>query len=406
MHVLAQRPGQTGSGVYFCNLIDRLRAYGHSQRAVYAWQGEDDFAVLEACHCGPVRFNCEELPFPIAGMSDEMPYESTVYGQMDEGMLCAWKTAFTKRLQEERQSFCPDAVILHHLWMLTSLGAEVFKGCITLAVCHNTDLRQAQCCPALKAQHVTKLGGLSAVATLSRRQHPLIRELYGIEEAVMYPLGGGFDERIFYPSPAPLAAQNPEVIFAGKIAPSKGVFELVRAFALAQKEMPCLRLRVVGNASAQNEARFAKLAEGLTGLVRQPALPQRQLAEVFRAGNVFALPSYYEGIALSAVEALACGLWCVTSEIEDLQALLGEGINSSGAIQYLPLPRLYDTDKPFLEDVDAFVQALAGALLAQAEKALQGKALPPQIGPLLAGRSWRGVAGRFNALLQELQKNQ
>ncbi len=143
LHVLAQMPAKTGSGVYFCNLIQRLRAYGHAQAAVFACQGahNHNFDLLDADCQFPVRFQCKALPFPIAGMSDVMPYESTRYRDMDDAQLALWRAAFQKQLEAARAGFAPDVVILHHLWMLTSLGAQVFRNAVTVGVCHNTDLR-------------------------------------------------------------------------------------------------------------------------------------------------------------------------------------------------------------------------------------------------------------------------
>lgn len=81
LHCLAQLPMKTGSGIYYDTVINHLAERGHENAALYGVQ--EPFSVELSCVASfPVRFNTETLPFPIAGMSDEMPYPSTVYSEM------------------------------------------------------------------------------------------------------------------------------------------------------------------------------------------------------------------------------------------------------------------------------------------------------------------------------------
>ncbi len=87
-----------------------------------------------------------------------------------------------------------------------------------------------------------------------------------------------------------------------------------------------------------------------------------------REKDIFIMPSYYEGLGLMAIESLACGLYVVATEIEALMTLLGEEIKESGIIKYVPLPRIYDVDKPVEEDLSEFKENLKEAILCQIEK--------------------------------------
>ena len=84
LHVLAQLPAKTGSGVYFSNLVENLSRYDHDQRAIFALQDDFQWNLLEDEHIYPVEFKNEELNFPIVGMSNVMPYDNTLYSQMSE----------------------------------------------------------------------------------------------------------------------------------------------------------------------------------------------------------------------------------------------------------------------------------------------------------------------------------
>jgi len=126
LHVIAQLPSKTGSGVYYSNMIEEFKKYDHEQRAIFAYQDDYEWDVLDREHQYPVEFKSQELPFPIVGMSDIMPYENTLYSAMTDEMMSLWKEAFRKRLERAKREFNPDIIFAHHLWILTSLVREVF----------------------------------------------------------------------------------------------------------------------------------------------------------------------------------------------------------------------------------------------------------------------------------------
>jgi len=87
LHTLAQLPAETGSGVYYSNLVEGFKKYNHEQKAIFGYQDEYMWNILDRKDQYPVAFKSEELPFPIVGMSNVMPYENTLYSSMTEEML-------------------------------------------------------------------------------------------------------------------------------------------------------------------------------------------------------------------------------------------------------------------------------------------------------------------------------
>lgn len=399
LHVLAQIPAKTGSGVYFSNVIQRLCGYGYEQRALFACQDGLRWDILSEDKQYPVCFKTPALPFPIPGMSDVMPYHSTVYGKMDEGMIDCWRRAFRDALLQAKEEFAPDVVILHHMWMLTALAIEVFDASVKIGVCHNTDIRQALQNPALREKYVANLHGLDAVLTLSPGQGETLAAVFGIPPEITIPVGGGFNEEVFHPAARKTPHGGVRLAFAGKLSKAKGVFELVAAFGRLVEEDPALRLTIIGSGDEESTATLKALAEKTKGVTLVPAVPQAQLAHMLRQQDIFVLPSYYEGICLIAIEALACGLWTVTTEIESLMALLGSRVNQSGVIEYVPLPRLYDTDKPHPGDIGAFTEALAQKLRLQVQKVKDGQAFPAWAGEDISRHSWGNIIQKINDVI-------
>ena len=129
---------------------------------------------------------------------------------------------------------------------------------------------------------------------------------------------------------------------------------------------------------------------------------QPELAALLRQADFYVLPSYYEGIALTAVEAMACNLPVITTEIAGLMELLGPVVNASGFIEYVGLPRLYEVDKPVEEDIPAYIGRLTEAVLRQFEQWAEGKSMPPEVRKEVESHSWHEIVKRMEGELRTL----
>ena len=96
LHVIAQLPALTGSGVYFTKVIGEMKKEAVEQAALFGSYPGFEWDVIEDVY--KVRFE-EELNFPIVGMSDIMPYKSTRYGDLTLNQFHYWKKAFHKEFQ-------------------------------------------------------------------------------------------------------------------------------------------------------------------------------------------------------------------------------------------------------------------------------------------------------------------
>ena len=404
LHILAQLPCSTGSGVYFSNLIKELEPYKHDQRAVFALQDHFTFEHLPVERQYPVRFKTEELPFPVPGMSDVMPYDSTRYCAMSAETMELWLTAFRRTLERAAADFQPDVLILHHLWILTSLALEAFPEAGSIAVCHHTDLRQAMQNPKLRECHVTRLHQLDAILSLSDVHQDEIRRIHPCAGTKIVTTGGGFDSDIFFPAENRRSGSLVKILYAGKIDDSKGVFALIRAFLALRRQDSGLELSIVGTASRENEDKLNKLINGDSGIQLHPAMSQPELAQTMREHDIFVMPSFFEGLGLIAVEALACGLRTVSTEIEGLVSLLGKKVIQSEAIEFVGLPALEYAAIPQGTQLEQFISDLAQKLSLQIARVRQGAPFPKSVYDDIARHSWAEIASRINSLIGNIKQ--
>ncbi len=400
LHVIAQLPSKTGSGVYYSNMIEEFKKYDHEQRAIFAYQDDYEWDVLDREHQYPVEFKSQELPFPIVGMSDIMPYENTLYSAMTDEMMSLWKEAFRKRLERAKREFNPDIIFAHHLWILTSLVREVFPDTKVIGICHNTDLRQAKMNPHLKEKHVKNIHQLDYVFSISEELKDEIVEIYGIDRNRIIAVGGGYNQRIFYPPKEKVYSDKVRLVFCAKIDPSKGIYELIEVYK--SLGLDDVTLDIIGNPNEENKKRLKEYIRDDDTIRVYNVKDQVALGDELRKKDIFIMPSFYEGLGLIAIESLACGLYVVATEIEALKTFLGEEINKSGIIKYVPLPRIYDTDKPVEEDLPEFKENLKKAILCQIQKVRERIDCHKELEDKIKSLSWEGIVDKMNKIINSI----
>ncbi|MGH3523460.1 MAG: D-inositol-3-phosphate glycosyltransferase [Mycobacterium sp.] len=108
------------------------------------------------------------------------------------------------------------------------------------------------------------------------------------------------------------------VAFVGRIQPLKAPDILLRAAAKLQR----VRIVVAGGPSGSGLAApdgLVRLADGLGITARVTFLPpqsREDLARLFQAADLVAVPSYSESFGLVAVEAMACGVPVIASRLD------------------------------------------------------------------------------------------
>ena len=387
LHVLAQLPIKTGSGVYFTNVIDGLKEFNVEQAAIYATTPEYNFNFVDEKF--EVEFQGKDISFPIVGMSDIMPYDNTLYKNMTDEMIESWQKAFREKLIQARETFKPDVVITHHLWILSSMVCDIFENVKVLGVCHNTDIRQAEKNPAMKDKYVKSLGKLDKILALSSGVIDGIANIYNYPVGKIVNIGAGYNEKIFYPAEKYEKNDNVKILYAGKFDESKGFYELIKAFRLLEKKDTKVELELIGNLKEEDRPRVESLVGDSKRIRIYNAVDQVHLGEIMRHKDIFILPSYFEGLGLIAVEALGSGLRVVATEIEGLIEFLGEKINNSEIIEYVKMPTIYDTDKAVEEEKPAFIERLVETLEIMIERTRKERAIPTYLLEEIEQHSWK-----------------
>lgn len=400
LHLLSQRPDSTGSGIYVQAMIREAASQGFDNYLVAGLcaSGCDENVCIASDKSLFLQFHNADVSFPIPGMSDVMPYDSSRFCDLSEENLSEYETAFTILLQRAVAQFKPDVMHSHHLWIVSSLTRRLFPHIPLVTTCHGSDLRQFQNCKHLQDKVLRGCREIDFVMALSQAQKDEIIRLYDIAADKIIVIGAGYNDTLFYPIQKP--APNPvQLVYVGKLSNAKGVPWLLRALALIR--LPEWQLHLVGSGSGEEKEYCLGLAEKLGNkIIVHGALPQESLAKILRQSHILVLPSFFEGLPLVILEGLASGCRIVATDLPGVKELIGNA--ETDFINLVPTPRLRFIDQPYAEDEMVFEQQLGEALKQQIGAAVSSADIDlSPIQDTLDAYTWTGI---FNKVKQVYMK--
>jgi glycosyltransferase involved in cell wall biosynthesis len=400
LHALSQRPSLTGSGITLEAMVRHAAEAGHEQRVVVGVPVDDPRPAvggLDPDQISPLAFGRSPLDFAVPGMSDVMPYPSTRFSDLTKDQVTVYCRAWADHLRSVLSEFEPDVIHSHHLWLMSAVLKDVAPTIPVLTQCHATGIRQMALCPHLADQVRKGCSRIDAFAVLHRGHAGELERCLGISGDRIHQVGAGYREDLFF---APATAPEPALLYIGKYSAAKGLPWLLDAFAGLSARRPELTLHIAGGGSGKEaddlRARMDRMAPAV---VQHGQLSQPALADVARCSTVCVLPSFYEGLPLVLVEALACGCRLVATGLPGITEELAPRLG--GALTVVETPRLETIDQPHPDDLPAFVDRLETAL----ENALDAPPIgsPARTMPgALAHFSWGAVYARVEAVWNSL----
>ncbi|GAA0745440.1 glycosyltransferase family 4 protein [Clostridium oceanicum] len=403
LNIIAQKPNSTGSGIYLQSLVKEADKKDYKQAVIAGISKYDtkvSFDSVNKVDFYPVIFETENMPFPVIGMSDVMPYNSTKYRDLSKEKLSKWKEGFSKALKKSIEEFKPDIIICHHLWLLTALTKDlVLNNIPVIGFCHGTDLRQMKSL-SKKSKNIFKetinyikynCRNLDLIIASHSNEKNEIIKYYGIDKNKIVLGGSGYNSDVFYNNYEKNKNLNDltKIVYAGKLSFSKGVPSLINSLNLLKEKNKNFELFLAGSGTGEeldyilNLCKKSKFKIHILG-----PIPQSDLGNLFRKSNILVLPSFYEGMPLVLIEAMACGIKIVSSDLPGLKEWMGKTINNSGIINYVPLPRIENIDVPLDEDLPEFEKKLGENIENHFNKLIT---YDKKLKKSIENKSWRGA---------------
>ena len=139
------------------------------------------------------------------------------------------------------------------------------------------------------------------------------------------------DLQTYQPDGAAVSGAAVRILFLGRIGPLKGAFDLIEAIHCLQPDGVDLHVWMVGPEQREGDFQQAQqLLEhySLTHICELLGpVDQKKVLSLLRRASIFVLPSYYEGLPMAVLEALAVGLPVIATPVGGVPEVVLDGYN-------------------------------------------------------------------------------
>ena len=149
---------------------------------------------------------------------------------------------------------------------------------------------------------------------------------YGLNPKDVEVIGNGVDEDIF--SPVKTKGAERYILYTGRLSYRKGLFDFIECGVQICKRYPDIKFKLTGK---------GPLLEKLKNIVADSGYEDRfeflghvdksRLIELYQNATLFVLPSHYEGLPTTLLEAMACGQPVVATAVSGTLDVIESGKN-------------------------------------------------------------------------------
>ena len=317
LSILGQKPEMTGSGILVREFWQCALKCGDKQKLMAAGYSDDDYSDLFHKDYVLISYSSEnkvgQLPFPVLGMSDAMPYPSMRFADANSSQIESHINAFRSVMEDLIPAFRPDVIHIHHLWVLVALSNYCGKIPCFVTI-HGTGLKQLRTAPQFRKYVEAGIENIFHFFSVSKDIMRDARSIYNLPQDRVSFIGNGYNEEIFRVEGPVAECKDKVVLAAGKFVDWKGFRFLIRACGRLK-----IRHQLVIAGAGPEKNRQELIDEAVRNNMKERMIltghiPQSELAKWMRRADVFVLPSIYEPFGLVFLEAMACGSPIIASD--------------------------------------------------------------------------------------------
>lgn len=118
------------------------------------------------------------------------------------------------------------------------------------------------------------------------------------------------------------------ILYVGGFSQRKNIRAIVKALARIKDQLPeKVKLVIAGSAgrSSKELARLIAKMQLEEDVIMPGFIPVEEMVYLYNGAKLFVYPSYYEGFGLPPLEAMACGVPVITSNVTSIPEVVGDG---------------------------------------------------------------------------------
>ena len=159
-------------------------------------------------------------------------------------------------------------------------------------------------------------------AVTSEHNARYIEDSHAVPKEKIRVIPNYIDEALFAPAADATSANRlARVLYVGRLSAEKNLDALIHAVVMAK-----LPLDLVGSGPQE---RHLKALAGVLGadISFLGTVPNNELPALINQYRYFALPSYFEGMPKTLLEAMACGVVCVGTDVDGINEVINDGVD-------------------------------------------------------------------------------
>lgn len=208
-------------------------------------------------------------------------------------------------------------------------AAARMAGAVTVVHAHGGNLETWLTTPRARLVVRTAMRPADAVAAVWVAGFDALARTIGEDRVAL--IDNGVDVRRFAPrvdeATGPAA---PRILYVGLLTPRKGVLDLVEASRMLHEEGLRHELLLLGGTPDEGPAAAQPVLDAAAAAPERVKLlgtrAPDEMPAAYAEADVFCLPSWWEAMPLSVLEAMAAGLPVVASDVGDVSRLVDEGV--------------------------------------------------------------------------------
>jgi glycosyltransferase involved in cell wall biosynthesis len=228
------------------------------------------------------------------------------------------------RIWRARKQF--DVIHAHsHLFLTTNFCALCRRMGSSPLIITNHGIQSQTAPPWLQGLYLKTLGKWTLrsadliLCYTVEEKHALI--LMGIPGEKIAVIHNGVDPDLFLPSGT--SPPKKQILWIGRYVKGKGIEYLVNAFLLLTTEYPELTLLLIGQGPLEDSINEKiKPFDGKKPIVRKNFVENKDLPGVYQQSLMLVLPSLYEGVPRTILEAMSCGIPVICTDLPHLIPLV------------------------------------------------------------------------------------
>ena len=166
--------------------------------------------------------------------------------------------------------------------------------------------------------------GWAVPVALSPEIQKTVLDLYGLAPEQVPIIYNGVDLSRCIPKEDHRTGETVNILHVGRFDIPKNHPGLLRAFSRLHRELPQCRLHLVGDGESRPEMEVLAKELGIGDAVTFHGM-QSNVYPYLHDADIFVLPSIYEGIPMTIIEAMGTGLPIAASRVGGIPGLLGGG---------------------------------------------------------------------------------